>query len=67
MITTETAGGEAEGAHCGGGGGGGERMKVSGEVIRGGGGEVGGQGESQRYERRPHWPAGPALYIKGHL
>lgn len=47
VITTETAGGEAEGAHCGGGGGGGGRraeegMKVI--VVRqsGGGGELGG-------------------------
>lgn len=57
VITTETAGGEAEGAHCGGGGGGGERMKVSGEVIRGGGGGVGGGGwrESQRCKRHPYW------------
>lgn len=42
-------------------------MRVSGEVIKGGEGGVGGQIESQRYERYPYWPAGPALYVKGHL
>jgi len=37
VITTETAGGDAQGAHCGGGGGG--RMKAGGEqAVKGGGG-----------------------------
>lgn len=41
-------------------------MKVSGEVIRRRRRRR-GRRESQRYERLPYWPAGPALYVEGHL
>lgn len=63
VITTETAGGEAKGAHCGGGGGGGERMKVSGGVIRGGGGGGEGDGESLRGVREASLLASRCCFI----